>query len=172
LELHELKARTFTLPFDVASNRFDDSELLAFLADTEALSIAEHFFLREGEPLWAILVTFRQPRAPGEAAPQRTPSDPATELDPADRAVFEAIRSWRNQKAKKMNRPAYVLLTNEQASDVARLRPSTLTALTSIPGIGEAKAKDFGAELLSLIAGLAPAPGGEPTLVNGEDSHA
>lgn len=49
--------------------------------------------------------------------------------------------------------PAYTFLNNRQAAEVARRRPTTLTALKEISGIGEAKAAKFGQELLAVVAG-------------------
>jgi hypothetical protein len=47
-------------------------------------------------------------------------------------------------------------LTNRELAQIARRRPSTLEGLREIPGIGEAKCRDFGAEALALVARVGP----------------
>lgn len=52
----------------------------------------------------------------------------------------------------------YVLLTNRQLAEVARRRPTTLTALREVGGIGEAKAGRFGTDLLAVVVAAVERP--------------
>ncbi len=58
----------------------------------------------------------------------RGESEAATELEPEHRAIFEALRKWRNERAKRDGRPPYVLFTNGQLANIARARPDTKAA--------------------------------------------
>lgn len=53
--------------------------------------------------------------------------------------------------------PPYVLLPNRQVAKVAQRRPTMLTRLREVEGIGEATASRLGRELLTLV-------GQQPTL--------
>ena len=48
------------------------------------------------------------------------------------RAVFEVLRKWRNERAKRDGRPPYVLFTNSQLANLARGRPDTRAALEAV----------------------------------------
>ena len=70
---------------------------------------------------------------------------------PADRAVLERLRAWRREVADEKGWPAYRILTNATAEQLAREKPTTLEELLSVNGIGEAKIRDYGETLLELL---------------------
>jgi ATP-dependent DNA helicase RecQ len=47
--------------------------------------------------------------------------------------------------------PAYVVLHDSTIDGIASARPSTLTQLRGIPGIGDKKLEHYGDELLALV---------------------
>jgi ATP-dependent DNA helicase RecQ len=73
---------------------------------------------------------------------------------PADSnpALFEALRTWRATQAKTQGVPAYVILHDKTLHELASRQPDSPAALLDVPGIGQAKAERYGAELLELIA--------------------
>ncbi len=48
--------------------------------------------------------------------------------------------------------PVYIIFSNRQLADIARQQPATLKALRRIKGIGNAKLKQYGADVLKLLA--------------------
>ena len=148
-----MKLRVFTLRLDPVSGHFDDESLVSFFAEHDALAVSEHFFVHEDVPTLAVLVRYREPGPP--AAPVgRAGARREVEVPEADRALFEALRKWRNDRARRDGRPAYVLFTNAQLAAIAELRPRTLAALQTVDGIGEARARDHGEELLALVGSV------------------
>ena len=161
-----MKLKVFTLRLDAATGTFDDAPLAAFLAEREALAVQEHFFVHEQTPTWALLVSYRDVPRPGEQdwrAGRRR--DWGAELADEERPAFDAIRRWRNERARREGVPAYVLLTNRQVFEVVRRRPGTLAALGEIEGIGEARCASLGDELLALVR---EAPAAVPVDAGGE----
>jgi ATP-dependent DNA helicase RecQ len=69
-----------------------------------------------------------------------------------DSPLFDALRSWRADKAREQSVPAYVILHDRTLHELASLRPHSLTALLDVPGIGLAKAERYGEALLELLA--------------------
>ena len=148
-----MKLKTFTLRLDPETGEFDDRALVSFLEHREALAVYEHFFVHGGEPLWCVLVSFREPPRPGRNREKKQPKpDPRSELSEADRVVFDVLRRWRNERAKVEGKPAYVLLTNRQMAEIARQRPEDMAALTAISGVGEARSRDLGTDVLAVVA--------------------
>jgi len=152
-----MKLKVFTLRLDPATGVFDDGEMQEFLEHREALDVSEHFFVHERVPTWALLVSYRDlDPLPGLARKKGKQRDPAADLTAEDRPLYEALRHWRNERAKRDGRPAYVLFTNRQMVDIARNRPETVPSLAAIPGIGEGRIRDLGDEVLALVGSHPP----------------
>jgi ATP-dependent DNA helicase RecQ len=47
--------------------------------------------------------------------------------------------------------PAYVVLHDSTIDGIAMLRPTTLSALRAIPGIGDKKLEHYGDDLVTLV---------------------
>ena len=73
--------------------------------------------------------------------------------------VFTLRFNLATERAKQTGIPAYVICNNRQLAEVVNARPTTLAALGSIEGFGEAKLKKYGKDLLALIAGEAKQQG-------------
>ena len=153
-----MHAKIITLHPDPDTGCFDDTELQDFLEDRQLLSIDQHFYLHEGQPTLVLLLTWRPaPLARAERPVRDTPRvDPTADLSDDERPVYDALRRWRNERAKRDGRPAYIYLTNAQLVEVARQRPASLAELMRIQGIGEGKAGDFGAEVIALLEAQPP----------------
>ena len=160
-----VKLKVFTLRLEPGGQAFDDSSLVEFLADREALSVHEHFFVQERIPTWALLVSYRDLPSEGPGRTRQRQRDWWAELAEDERPAFEALRRWRSERAKREGKPPYLLLTNQQMFAIARSRPATLSSLTEIKGIGAGKAGGFGEEILALLTQVG-AGGGE----GGEDA--
>ncbi len=128
-----MKIKTFTLVFDPQAGEFDDSELTHFLAQRDVLSVHEYFFEVGAAPYWAIMVGYRDLMRAGEREPAaETRTDWRSEVADDSKSLFDALRKYRNEKAKRDGRAPYVLLTNRQMAEVARRRPETAEALRAI----------------------------------------
>ena len=68
-----------------------------------------------------------------------------------DEALFDALRSWRSERAKGLNQPAFCVFTDATLTAIAEQRPQDVAALVSIPGIGQSKLDKFGDEVLVLV---------------------
>lgn len=147
-----MKLKVFTLRLSAETGAFDDQEMQGFLEDKDVLDVSEHMLTHGGEPVWAFLVRYTQAQGSKRAA---RPDYRAT-LNAADQALFDTLRRWRNERAKKDGRPAYVLLTNKQVTALAQQRPQTLAALRAIEGIGDARVTELGEEILALVKASAP----------------
>ena len=55
------------------------------------------------------------------------------------------------QIARKRGVPAYVVLHDSTIDGIATSRPTTLTQLRGIPGIGDKKLEHYGDELIALV---------------------
>ena len=115
-----MNLKVFTLPWSDAAGGFDDAVMERFLERKTVLAVSEHLLQRDGEPAWALLVTYREP--PDAYAPRLEPraDEVRAALSPPEQALYEALRLWRNERAKRDGRPPFALLTNRQLGDPAR----------------------------------------------------
>jgi DNA helicase-2/ATP-dependent DNA helicase PcrA len=77
----------------------------------------------------------RRPRA-------EEPSDP----------TYQALKRWRLQRAKADEIPAYVVFHNSTLAEIAARRPTTISELASVPGVGPAKLERYGRDVLLALA--------------------
>ncbi|MES1201491.1 MAG: HRDC domain-containing protein, partial [Pseudomonadota bacterium] len=72
-------------------------------------------------------------------------------LDGEDARLFEALRTWRRDTATAAKVPPYVIFHDATLAAIVEAKPSTLSALGDIAGIGEAKLKRHGEAVLAVL---------------------
>jgi ATP-dependent DNA helicase RecQ len=82
----------------------------------------------------------------------------AVELPAEAAPVFELLRAWRAAAAKEQGVPAYVIFHDATLRQIATERPSTLTELGGISGVGENKRAKYGQQILDILAGRSGEP--------------
>ena len=88
-------------------------------------------------------------KTPSSAASTKNRSTPVAA---GDAACFQALRTWRAEKAREQGVPAYVILNDRALRELAAQRPQSSAGLLQVPGIGLAKAERYGESLLTIIA--------------------
>jgi ATP-dependent DNA helicase RecQ len=69
-----------------------------------------------------------------------------------DEVLVKMLKDLRKKMAKTKEIPPYVIFQDPSLEDMAIKYPITLDELTQVYGVGEGKAKKYGAEFLSLIS--------------------
>jgi ATP-dependent DNA helicase RecQ len=95
----------------------------------------------------------REPERPPRARAGRAAKTPVPQDDlPAEAAPrFEKLRAWRAGAAKEQGVPAYVIFHDATLRQIATQAPSTLTALSAVSGVGEAKLARYGQQVLDVL---------------------
>ena len=73
------------------------------------------------------------------------------DLSERDRDLFEALRSWRAETARKIAKPPYVIFHDRTLATIAQDRPRDAHELRLISGVGEKKAKRYGEAVIQMI---------------------
>jgi ATP-dependent DNA helicase RecQ len=68
-----------------------------------------------------------------------------------DAKLFEALRTWRRDTAQAQGVPPYVIFHDATLAAIVTSKPGDLADVARVPGIGEAKLKKYGAELLAVV---------------------
>ena len=85
---------------------------------------------------------------------KKTTSQLADQLGVEDRILFEALREWRRDTAKENGVPPYVIFHDKTLLSIAVERPSSVSELKDIAGVGATKASRYAdavAEVISLM---------------------
>jgi len=73
------------------------------------------------------------------------------ELDDQGQALFEALRTWRLEVARKGKVPPYVVGSDRTLREIAFMRPATESDLGLVHGIGPAKIEKYGEAILTVV---------------------
>jgi ATP-dependent DNA helicase RecQ len=73
-------------------------------------------------------------------------------LSAAEQLIFEKLRWWRVETARKHNVPAYVIFHDATMREIAKAQPASLDDLRGVTGVGEKKLETYGEEIVALIA--------------------
>jgi ATP-dependent DNA helicase RecQ len=68
-----------------------------------------------------------------------------------DLALREYLGEWRRLTAKEHSLPAFMVLHDTSLDEIVRVRPSTISGLLRITGIGERKAEMYGERILAAL---------------------
>jgi len=159
-----MRVKLFTFRYSSTLGGFDDTPLQDHIRDKEVLSVREHFFRVNDVPHLLCVVTWQDAVVPTAAAApddgagprsRKDRPDPTEGLDERERLLFNTVRSWRARKAREEGVPPYVILTNKELRAVIRAKPDSPTALGNVEGIGKAKVKRYGKEILAELDGHA-----------------
>ena len=76
------------------------------------------------------------------------------------------LKEWRNQRVDRLGLAPVAVANNTLLKEIARLSPQDMDALGQVPGIRKWQMRDFGEEVLALVADLAenaPPPSKKPS---------
>jgi len=88
------------------------------------------------------------------ASPRRPTHQPDAEetLDDDAQALFESLRKFRLEQARAAGVPPYVVASDRTLRAMAVARPRGMPELLAVHGIGPAKAEQYGAGFLAIVA--------------------
>ncbi|TMC70078.1 MAG: ATP-dependent DNA helicase RecQ [Chloroflexi bacterium] len=70
---------------------------------------------------------------------------------PADPALFQRLREWRSQVARRQGVAAFMVFHDRTLNELAARRPTDLVGLEAVPGIGRQKLDRYGPALLEIL---------------------
>ncbi|MGN6389350.1 MAG: DNA helicase RecQ, partial [Burkholderiaceae bacterium] len=106
--------------------------------------------LRGSQPVQ--LRAYQKPVKPSRGA--RPKAFVESDLSPEEQVVFDRLRWWRVETARKHNVPAYVIFHDATLREIARAMPDSIDSLRGVSGVGEKKLETYGDEIIALIADI------------------
>jgi ATP-dependent DNA helicase RecQ len=77
-----------------------------------------------------------------------------SDLSVTEQAIFDRLRWWRVETARKHNVPAYVIFLDATMREIAKAKPGSLNDLRGVTGVGEKKLETYGEEIVALIESM------------------
>ncbi|MEO0480644.1 MAG: HRDC domain-containing protein [Planctomycetota bacterium] len=154
------------IPF-CPNRRAFELEVLADLPP-EAELTGHHAFEVRGTPVLVIVIEWSPPREPARTHLESTPGTKARDARPPAlgekaRADLERFHTWRRETAERAGVPPFLVFNNRELEDIARARPENLAQLAAVRGVGAAKLKRYGTDVLALLGMPTPkTPAKEP----------
>lgn len=93
--------------------------------------------------------TLLQPAKPARESTSKSATD---SWEGVDQGLFDALRQLRRELAAERAVPAYIVFGDATLREMARQRPSTLTGLLEVRGVGQQKLADFGEQFVECVA--------------------
>jgi ATP-dependent DNA helicase RecQ len=98
----------------------------------------------KGEEKVELVLSPKRQRKPRGGRPENPDGDP----------LFEALRTCRRDLAKAASVPPYVIFHDSTLREMAQVRPTSLSALAQVSGVGEAKLEKYGRAFVDVIEGF------------------
>ena len=138
------------LPFHGALNRWKEDRIRLLLAELVRAGLARQ---SSGEyPVVEITSAGREAVALRTAPPLTLPTE-SRSVAPTDVPVetLDRLRRWRLETARAGSVPAYVVFHDATLAAIAAARPTSLTELLRVSGVGESKLRRYGEEVLEVL---------------------
>src|SRR5229473_550263 len=138
------------LPFHGSLRGWREERVRQLLAEVVAAGLARQ---TSGEyPVVEITPLGREALAGGVPPPLMLPAE-STSVRSGDAPVetLDRLRHWRLETARAAGVPAYVVFHDTTLSAIASARPTSLTELLRVSGVGEAKLRKYGDEVLEVL---------------------
>ena len=114
----------------------------------------EYPVLKLNDDSWQVLRGRREVRLTRSGAATGSRKSKAEEVswEGVNQPLFDALRDWRRGVAARKAVPPYTIFHDGTLRDISRARPTTLDGLHQISGVGEARLRDYGEEVLAIVA--------------------
>lgn len=149
-----MKIKHFKIRLNEESVKHDENKLNNFLTTVNVIKIANHVLTSEQGNYWSIIVFYDDvlPIEPDDISrSEKHPAFNPSTLNPEELNRYEALRIWRADTAAKNNFPNYIVASNAQLGEIAKLNPSEKEALNKIKGLGERKVNKYGDEIIAVL---------------------
>lgn len=146
-----MQFRLFSIP--AAGDVEAEAAFNTFLRNHRAVSVQRELVQSGGSAHWCFCVEYIEgPQGAAEKGEARRRVDYKERLSAPNFALFVQLRDVRKKMSTDDAIPVYAICTNEQLAAMAERRPSSISELKAIEGLGDAKAEKYGKAFLEVIS--------------------
>lgn len=124
-----------------------NEEMNSFLRSKKILGVESHFANEPSGSYWSFCVRYVENIVAAERDKPRV--DYREVLGEAAFARFAALRAIRKRIAGEENLPAYIIFTDEELAELAKMETITEAAMRGVKGIGDKKMEKYAQRFLT-----------------------
>lgn len=136
-----MQIKLFTIPVGDSGGAL--AEMNTFLRGNKILEVENQLVNNEHGAYWCFCVRYIERSFADAGTKKRAKVDYRTTLDDATFLKFSRLRQIRKQVAADEGVSAFIIFTDEELAELAKMEEITEKTLLSIKGIGEKKVERF-----------------------------
>ena len=140
-----MQIKLFTIPINEIKNY--NEELNRFLRTHKIIEVDKHLVQNGVSYNWCFYISYIGVKQDTKFTTKKK-IDYMQVLDTETFAVFSKLREIRKQIAVKHAVSAYIVFTDTELAEIAKLKELDVNKLRTIKGVGNKKAEKYGSELL------------------------
>lgn len=146
-----MKIQLFKVRIDDEFCKKDQEAVNRFFGRVEVLRMEQQFLAEDR--CWSVLLVYE----PGQQADKSTEIETETvdSLSESEQDVYEALRTWRNEKARELQVPPYYIANNKELMRIVKAQIDVPDELLEIKGFGLKKVEAYGEEIVALLDSVA-----------------
>jgi superfamily II DNA helicase RecQ len=145
-----MNIKLFTIPITGVSDY--EAELNTFLSTHKVIEVEKHLVQTATGAYWCLYISYMEQTVSEKA--RKGKIDYMVELDTATFAKFSNLRKARKQIAEKESVSAFIVFSDAELAEMAKLPELSLSKMKAIKGVGKAKSEKYGQPLLDIYQGL------------------
>ena len=155
-----MKIKVFKIRMADEHLTIDENRVNKFLTRVE-MKKSSSTLVTGAENFWSLLVhyteksnDYNEPLTNHEEQSQKADNKTESDLTENEVSIVENLKYWRIQRSKEESLPPYMILSNQDILQVAKIKPQTLEDLIEIKGFGDRKVEKYGDDVLSILGAL------------------
>ncbi len=124
--------------------QLDQNRMNAFLDAVSVKLTSSNFVTTATTDYWSVLVFYEEKKQVESPIPENV-------LIGEEKKTYEALKTWRNNKAAELNLKQYMISHNSELMNIALHKPKTIEDLKKIKGFGEVKTAKFGQDIIAVL---------------------
>ncbi|HMO40056.1 MAG TPA: HRDC domain-containing protein [Saprospiraceae bacterium] len=136
-----MQIKLFTIPVGDSGGAL--SEMNAFLRGNKILEVENQLVNNEHGAYWCFCVRYIERAFPEGDTKKKAKVDYRSVLDEATFQKFSKLRQTRKQVAAEEGISAFIIFTDEELAELAKLDEITEKSMLAIKGVGEKKVERF-----------------------------
>jgi superfamily II DNA helicase RecQ len=124
--------------------QLDQNRMNAFLDTVSVKLTSSNFVTTATTDYWSVLVFYEEKKQVESPIPENV-------LIGEEKKIYEALKTWRNNKAAELNLKQYMISHNSELMNIALHKPKSIVDLKKIKGFGEVKTAKFGQDIIAIL---------------------
>lgn len=129
----------------------DQARLNVFLDSVDVKLTSTNFVTTGTVDFWSVVIFYSSKQLKKDKTAEAFSEQ---QLSQEEALIFQALKTWRNDLARKLEWSPFRICHNSHLISVAKSNPQTLEELECITGFGKTRAEKYGEAILSVLNAL------------------